>query len=333
MALMFSFSIHSCLLLFIYLVSVTALPHQHLQRAGFDHTASSDGTLSSVFPLPIPVTNTPYGSKAGLNRRGLEKRELSKRAPAATPCSPLDLDDAQSLPGWGQLEQYARTTWGDGDWTITINPPGYKDKPATMCVADPVLVEMTGEPECVSTRVDIVPEKKNSNHIKVDEGYKNVGNWNITNVTSAAHAEFFSGNFLMPNITKVQLFSLKATGKFINAPHNSFTTVASNITFKPTELTTVQDKRCIGTVNNQQCIVPSRGRIQLVASGYIWFNYKTKRAPLANPKGGKHSRYTVKVEDVLKNATDRSVWIDFSGYMNTTMRSDYFDECRWNFKL
>lgn len=36
---------------------------------------------------------------------------------------------------------------------------------------------------------------------------------------------------------------------------------------------------------------------------------------------------TIKIEDVLKNSTDRSVWIDFSGYMNTTMRSDYFDEC------
>ena len=77
----------------MYLVSVTALPHQHLRRAGLDHTASSGGTLSRV---SIPVTNTPYGSKATLNRRGLEQRELSKRAPAATPCSPLDLDDAQS---------------------------------------------------------------------------------------------------------------------------------------------------------------------------------------------------------------------------------------------
>jgi hypothetical protein len=35
----------------------------------------------------------------------------------------------------------------------------------------------------------------------------------------------------------------------------------------------------------------------------------------------------VKIEEVLKNATDRSAWIDFEGYMNTTMRSDYFDEC------
>jgi hypothetical protein len=89
--------------------------------------------------------------------------------------------------------------------------------------------------------MDIPPKKKGSTHIKVDEGYRNVGNWNITSnrafasalcgffnspplslldVTSAAHAEFFSGHFQMPNITALQLFSLKATGKFINAPYN-----------------------------------------------------------------------------------------------------------------
>ena len=36
---------------------------------------------------------------------------------------------------------------------------------------------------------------------------------------------------------------------------------------------------------------------------------------------------TVKVEDVL-NSTERSAWIDFKGYMNTSMRYDYFDECK-----
>ncbi|KAF8967016.1 hypothetical protein BDZ97DRAFT_1916976 [Flammula alnicola] len=254
------------------------------------------------------------------------------RAPAASPCSKLDLDDAQSLPGWSKLEQYARETWGDGDWTITLTLL-YKDKLATMCVADPVVVVMTGDSQCNETRVDIPPEKKDSNHIKVDEGYTNTGNWNITNVTTAAHAEFFKGNFQLPNITQVKLDSLKAVGLFINAPDNSFVTIATNKTFKDTELTPVPDKRCIGTILNQQCITPAQGRIQLVATGYIWFNYKTKRAPLANPKGGKHSRYTVKIEHVLKNATDRSAWIDFNGYMNTSMRTDYFDECRWNFKL
>jgi len=140
----------------------------------------------------------------------------------------------------------------------------------------------------------------------------------------------------MPNITqqsKDKLRSISGNGVFINAPYNNFLTSATNSTKKDVEVTQVEDKRCIGTVNQEICIIPAHGRIQLVATGYIWFQYQTKRAPLANPKGGKHSRYAVKIEHVLKNVTDRSAWIDFSGYMNTTMRSDYFDECRWKFRL
>jgi len=262
-----------------------------------------------------------------------EANELVRRGPSASPCSKLDLDDAQSLPGWAKLEKYARSTWGEGEWDIVINPPGYKDKPATMCVADPIPVIMAGESQCNETRKDIPPEKKDGTTIKVDAGYRNTGYWNITNVTSAAHASFFSGNFQLPNITKLHLDSMTSTGVFINAPHNSFLTYATNVTIKNTELTVVPDKRCIGTILEQECLTPATGRIQLIATGYIWFNYKTKRAPLANPKGGKHSKYVVKIEDVLKNATERSAYIDFQGYMNTTWRYDYFDECRWNFKL
>ncbi|CAA7258819.1 unnamed protein product [Cyclocybe aegerita] len=290
--------------------------------------------LSTQF-LNVTAAPSRFSRRQTSEPSELQSRELVARSNTASPCSMLDLDDAESLPGWHQVIQHARSTWGEGDWTITINPPGYKDKSATMCVADPVEVVATGEPQCNNTRVDIPPEK-NSNNINVDEGYLNIGNWNITNVTSAAHADFFSGNFQMPNITfknDRELFSLKTVGKFINAPDNSFVTTATNVTIKKTDLTPVPDKKCIGTILNQHCIIPARGRIQLVATGYIWFNYETRRAPLANPNGGKHKRYTVKIEDVLKNATDRSAWIDFNGFMNTTMRYDYFDECRWNFKL
>ncbi|PPQ78752.1 hypothetical protein CVT25_010755 [Psilocybe cyanescens] len=347
----------------------------------------------SILLLTVQFVNgLPQQFKRAGDLEILERRDLVRRAAVASPCSKLDLDDAQSLPGWAQLEQYARSKWGEGDWTITINPAGvststypssmpvmtpicgilqYKDKPATMCVADPVKIEMTGDSKCNETRKDIPPVKKDSNQIKVNEGYTNTGNWNITNVTTAAHAEFFSGNFQLPNITKLHLDSLTAVGKFINAPDNSFVTTISNVTYKNTELTPVPDKHCIGTVLEQECITPAKGRIQLVATGYIWFNYKTKacntfslrlvtfsfaltcRGHLSlTPKEANILNVgtiyfmrstsllisgivtdTVKIEDVLKNETDRSAWIDFNGYMNTTWRYDYFDECRWNFKL
>ncbi|PPR00503.1 hypothetical protein CVT24_005526 [Panaeolus cyanescens] len=265
-------------------------------------------------------------------------------------CHELDVDDVESLPGYAKLVEYAQKKWGDDEWTMSINPPGYRDNRATICVVDPVVVNATGPADCTEERVYIPPIGR-SNHIKVDQGYQNVGNWSITSkmitpnirhpsknpspidTTSAGHALFFSGLFQMPNITSESFMSITGKGDFINAPNNGFATVASNRTIKDTELTHVQDKRCIGTVMNRECILPANGRIRLLATGYIWFTYKTKRAPLDDPTGAKHRRYAVLLENVLLHESERSEFIDFEGYMNTTWRYDYFDECRWNFKL
>jgi len=309
-----SFYIPAALLLTVQLVCALPTHSRFNRRATFDS--------ENVF--------------ARRGEEGLGWSSLVRRAPVASPCSLLDLDDVQQLPGWSRVEEYARKTWGTGNWEIDINPPGYKDKSATMCVVESIPVVATSKPRCNSSRVDISPDKNNKDRINVVQGYTNSGFWNISNVTSAAHSVFFSGNFKMPNITLEsddKMLPIDGTGEFINAPYNSFLTVATNTTKNVAELTQVQDKNCIGTVNEEVCIVPAQGRIQLIATGYIWFKYDKKRAPLANPNGGKHSRYAVKIEDVLKNATDRSAWIDFKGYMNATMRSDYFDECRWKFKL
>ena len=35
----------------------------------------------------------------------------------------------------------------------------------------------------------------------------------------------------------------------------------------------------------------------------------------------------VKIEEVLKDVPDRSVWIDYEGVMTATTRTDYFSEC------
>lgn len=72
----------------------------------------------------------------------------------------------------------------------------------------------------------------------------------------------------------------------------SFTTIASNMTTKRTNLPSIEDQFCIGTVCkyfiplplefdfgnkilSRECLIPAHGRIQLVATGYIWFTYST----------------------------------------------------------
>jgi hypothetical protein len=259
-----------------------------------------------------------------VRRDSMEEQLIVK---AAHRCSSLDEDDVRSLPGWPKIEQYVSDTWGEGNFTLLINPSNYKDKRATMCIVDPIPINPSGKHNCTSKRVDISPEK-DSKIVDVEFGYRNIGHWNITKVSSAAHAELFVGDFKVPEMGFMNLLAIDGRGEFVNAPHNSFMTVASNMTSKQTTLTSVKDQNCVATIQQQVCRVPSRGRIQLAATGYLWITFENARAPIGKPNGGKHRRYAVKIEEVLKDVPDRSMWIDYEGAMIATTRTDYFNECR-----
>ena len=159
------------------------------------------------------------------------------------------------------------------------------------------------------------------------------GKFTMPNITLQSKDKMRSisgnGNFINAPFNRFDLFYLfRWTAHVLKSNRFSFLTVATNTTKKDVELTQVQNKNCIGTViilvislffiaypgprypqvNQEICIIPAHGRIQLIATGYIWFKYSkkvfhvhgplclyftnshSKRAPLANPNGAKHSR-------------------------------------------
>jgi len=258
-----------------------------------------------------------------LRRDSIEQQLTVK---AARRCSILDEDDVRSLPGWPKVEKYVSDTWGEGSFTVKVNPSNYRDKPAAICIVDPIHVKPSGQHKCMSKRVDIRPEK-GTKTVDVEFGYRNTGHWNITRVSSAAHAELFLGHFKVAEMGFMNVRTINGLGEFVNAPHNSFTTVASNMTYRKTQLSSLKDQFCTATIQQQVCRIPSAGRIQLAAAGYLWFTFETARSPVGNPNGGKHRRFAVKIEEVL-DVPDRSVWIDYEGVMTATTRTDYFNECR-----
>jgi hypothetical protein len=258
-------------------------------------------------------------------RRDSIEQQLSVKP--ASRCSTLDEDDVRSLPGWPKVEKYISDTWGNGNFTFKVNPSNYRDKPGTLCIVDPVHIKPSGVHKCMSKRVGIRP-KKGTRVVDVEFGYRNIGHWNITRVASAAHAELFLGHFKVAELGFMDARAINGLGEFVNAPHNSFTTVASNMTYRKTELTSLKDQVCSATIQQRECRVASAGRIQLVATGYLWITFETARTPIGNPNGGKHRRYAVKIEEVLNDAPDRSVWIDYEGVISATTRTDYFNECR-----
>jgi len=261
---------------------------------------------------------------AEILRRDSIEQQLTVKA--ASRCSILDEDDVRSLPGWPKVEKYVTDTWGEGNYTVKVNPSNYRDKRATICIVDPIQIKPSGEHKCMSKRVHIRP-KKGTKVVDVEYGYKNTGHWNITGVSSAAHAELFLGHFKVAELGFMGVRTINGLGKFVNAPQNSFTTVASNMTYRKTQLTSLKDQFCTATIQQQVCRMPSAGRIQLAATGYLWITFETARAPVGNPNGGKHKRYAVKIEEVLQ-ISDRSVWIDYEGVITAITRTDYFNECR-----
>jgi len=278
--------------------------------------------ISVLSHLICPVFSIP---NSRFVRRDSMEEALSLKT--ASHCSVLDVDDVQSLAGWPQLQKYAIDTWGGGDFTLSINPPNYKDNPATICVVDPSSIILSNDHNCTIKREEISPEE-GTKVIDVEFGYKNVGQWNITDVSSAAHAELFRAKLEVPEISDADLKPITTTGEFVNALDNIFETTASNMTTKRTQLPDIYDQVCVGTIQSRECHIRAHGKVQFEATGYLWFTFDAARAPVANPNGGKHKRYTVKIEDVLKNVTDRSAWTIFNGTMAATMKSDYFSECR-----
>jgi len=259
-----------------------------------------------------------------LFRRDSIEEQLTVKA--ARRCSILDEDDVRSLPGWPKVDKYISDTWGEGNFTVKVNPPNYRDKRAAICIVDPTHIKPSGDHECMSKRVPI-RTKKGTKVVDVEFGYRNTGHWNITRVSSAAHAELFLGHFRVAELGFMDARTIDGLGEFVNAPHNSFTTVASNMTYRKTELTSLKDQVCTATIQQRMCRMPSAGRIQLAATGYLWITFETARAPVGNPNGGKHKRFAVKIEEVLQ-VPDRSVWIDYEGVITATTRTDYFNECR-----
>ena len=67
------------------------------------------------------------------------------------------------------------------------------------------------------------------------------------------------------------------------------------------------------------CNKQAKGRLRYLATGWVWFNYKTAT------KG--HYKWAASIENALTNQDDRSSFAEFSGSMSTESYSNYEAEC------
>ncbi|KAJ3518179.1 hypothetical protein NLJ89_g15 [Agrocybe chaxingu] len=285
-------------------LSAFLLGLQFASALPYNQTAGAMSDIHHVLYDPRSDVYHVYrqdGSLYGRLDRETFAREVeyeSLQARAGSSCTALSVDEAMKLPGWGKIEQYA------------------KDK--------------YGTPTCIDDNATIAGKMvgtSGSVKLTFQQGYSNSGTWSVSKSSALAQAVTFSAELSLPELGKAG-GSSTTTATFTNTISSGFTTTVNNQATQEMSMNAPAGKFCCGTMKSRSCNVNGQGRVRLIASGFIWFNYKDKRAPVNDRNGAKHYKYGINILNALKNKDDRSSWLDFTGSMKASSKSDYAASCK-----
>ncbi|KIK01998.1 hypothetical protein K443DRAFT_6517 [Laccaria amethystina LaAM-08-1] len=253
----------------------------------------------------------------------------SGRDGGASSCTQLTLDQAKGLPGWPQIVQYAKDTYGDDGLKYVLNPPEYPNTPAIVCVdQQPISISMQAAPSC-STGTDTITGTINGTTGSVSlshiEGYTSAGTWSITQSSSLAVGLSFTASVGIPDVMTAST-GVTTTATFTNAVSTGFTTTVNSETVLVSTINVGNGQNCTGTLTTTTCTGSGTGTVQYIASGSVWFYYDKKRAPKSDPNGAAHYKYGTTLESVL-DVNDRSSSMKFMGFMQMDSNTHFSDYC------
>ncbi|KAH7091887.1 hypothetical protein BKA62DRAFT_76440 [Auriculariales sp. MPI-PUGE-AT-0066] len=235
-----------------------------------------------------------------------EKRQGSPR-PSDGSCSLVTRAQLQRMTDYQRLEETAATLWG-ADWNQTLtNDPLYPDSPASVCVStDPQTMTLDGEPSCSSSNATL-PMTVAQAAGSVDLSYERSTS-TTARVTISKAAIFpmssvqIATQLNTPSLT-VGMESLSSELTFHNEQNQIADVKKDSVT---TELVRAAasspGQSCTVKFTNSTCTGKSTGRIQVQATGWLWFQYN-------EPRDG-HHRWAVSIDEILQE-DQRSSWIEF----------------------
>ncbi|KAF8963220.1 hypothetical protein BDZ97DRAFT_1919899 [Flammula alnicola] len=305
---------------------VFALPHYritqrdntvaYLARDSKDRLLAYRADGSRIRRYPVS-TQPRQASSPSLTRRG------------ASSCTSLSIDQVKALPAFSKIQQYATNTFGSGSVNIVTNPSDFPDRGALACVdtSSPVAVSTSGNLQCSSSStVTGVASGAGTNTTatqSVQVTTTNSGSWTVTQSSSIGATAEFNVGFSIPDLFDVGA-SLSTTTTFTNEQSQGFSTQTSVSSSSTVNITPADGKTCNIVGNLTTCNVQGTGSINMLASGFVWFNYDDSRPLVSDPNGGSHFKF--QIESVLSN-DERSSKVAFQGSMSGQTTADFKTKC------
>ncbi|KAF8904330.1 hypothetical protein CPB85DRAFT_975897 [Mucidula mucida] len=240
---------------------------------------------------------------------------------ASPRCGDLSIEEAKTLPGWNAIEKYADDNWGDGSRNTVTNPKEYLDMGAQACVTEQV-VELTFDKDPVCHETKSSPNGTITNTTgevtaEIDQGWTTGSTQTVTKSSTIGVSQTLGFSVGVPEVESfTQSFTVST--EFKNEKSTAFDVQYQDTTKTTVKIATQDGKKCEVSLSTTSCDIQATGKIQIFATGWVWFNYNDRT------KG--HYKWAANIDAVLSD-DDRSSWTEFKGSMSSEAESVFDGGC------
>ncbi|KAF7325934.1 hypothetical protein MKEN_00444300 [Mycena kentingensis (nom. inval.)] len=291
--------------------------------------AASPSLPRSLDAIPREATKLAYDPETGivsafdkrgafLGRTPYVDRALEKRAGS---CVDLSADDVKNLAGWDALAQKAKDNWGGGSYNLATNIDDENGYPAQACTSNNAAkVELSGDTSCTTkTQVSEGTIVGSNGTITLSTTIGTEMSTTITATKSAAIGlgASVSATIGIPDVVDVTS-EISTSVTVTNELSNAVTTSTNSQQTSTIAMSAKAGETCSLTFTNKACTASGKGKINIIATGWAWFQYEDKVDG--------HYYWALNMDDVLSES-DRTSSMEFSAAISGTNLANYKGSC------
>ncbi|KAJ7114199.1 hypothetical protein C8R43DRAFT_903091 [Mycena crocata] len=246
-------------------------------------------------------------------------------------CANMQSEDVQKLPGWKTLKAEAEKNWGTKSYNVVTNDNDFSDYPAQICTStDIVEIVPDGKP---SAAQNCHTQHSISNGTEVGtngtvtlthtQGTSSETTTTVTKEASVSVGVSVAATIGFPAIADVTT-TFTFTGTFTNSLSKAQKTTNDETSSATVTQQTSAGKVCHLEFTTQKCTVTGTGKVLMLASGWVWFEYKSK---VKDHYKCTFFPWALNIESTITNQDDRSESINFKTTTDTTSTSEYKGVC------
>jgi hypothetical protein len=190
-----------------------------------------------------------------------------------------------------------------------------------VCITNPVKLSTNGTPKCQNNTANVNGKMSGTDgsvQVAQTTGFTATSTFTVESSSTIGTESTLSATIGIPDEAGVTA-SFTMSTEVTNTNTKSFSPSYNNAQTITVTYNSKDGKKCVVNQTTQTCTLQATGKVQYLASGWVWFNYNDQT------KG--HYKWAASIEGVLTNPADRSSYATIGGSIESKTHSQYAANC------